>query len=125
MNISYNWLKNYLNIDKTPDELSLILTDVGLEVEAVEKVQSIPGGLEGLVVGEVLSAEQHPNADKLRVTKINIGGETPFVEGLGTPVYDPDEVIEIFEKPTDEEYYIAAKIQILKWNIVSQNVALN
>ena len=47
------------------------------------------------------------------------------VEGLGTPVYDPDEVIEIFEKPTDEEYYIAAKIQILKWNIVSQNVALN
>ncbi|MCI0921805.1 phenylalanine--tRNA ligase subunit beta [Sphingobacterium rhinopitheci] len=85
MNISYNWLKNYLNIDKTPDELSLILTDVGLEVEAVEKVQSIPGGLEGLVVGEVLSAEQHPNADKLRVTKINIGGETPLDIVCGAP----------------------------------------
>lgn len=85
MNISYNWLKNYLNIDKTPDELSLILTDVGLEVEAVEKVQSIPGGLEGLVVGEVLSSEQHPNADKLRVTKVNIGGETPLDIVCGAP----------------------------------------
>lgn len=85
MNISYNWLKNYLNIDKTPDELSLILTDVGLEVEAVEKVQSIPGGLEGLVVGEVISAEQHPNADKLRVTKVNIGGDTPLDIVCGAP----------------------------------------
>ena len=85
MNISYNWLKNYLNIDKTPDELSLILTDVGLEVEAVEKVESIPGGLEGLVVGEVLHAEQHPNADKLRVTKVDIGGETPLDIVCGAP----------------------------------------
>jgi len=85
MNISYNWLKNYLNIDKTPDELSLILTDIGLEVEAVEKVQSIPGGLEGLVVGEVLSAEQHPNADKLRITKINVGTDTPLDIVCGAP----------------------------------------
>lgn len=85
MNISYNWLKNYLNIDKTPDELSLILTDIGLEVEAVEKVQSIPGGLEGLVIGEVLSAEQHPNADKLRITKVNIGTDTPLNIVCGAP----------------------------------------
>lgn len=85
MNISYNWLKNYLNIDKSPDELSLILTDVGLEVEAVEKVQSIPGGLEGLVIGEVLSAEQHPNADKLRITKVNIGTDTPLDIVCGAP----------------------------------------
>ena len=85
MNISYNWLKNYVNIDKTPNELSLILTDVGLEVEAVEKVQSIPGGLEGLVVGEVLSAEQHPNADKLRVTKVNVGTDTPLDIVCGAP----------------------------------------
>lgn len=85
MNISYNWLKNYIDIDKSPEELSLILTDIGLEVEAVEKVESIPGGLEGLVVGEVLSAEQHPNADKLRVTKINIGEETPLDIVCGAP----------------------------------------
>lgn len=85
MNISYNWLKNYLNIDKTPNELSLLLTDVGLEVEAVEKIQSIPGCLEGLVVGEVLSAEQHPNADKLRITQVAIGGAHPLAIVCGAP----------------------------------------
>lgn len=85
MNISYNWLKNYLHIDKTPDELSLILTDIGLEVEAVEKVQSIPGGLEGLIVGEVVSAEQHPNADKLRVTKVDVGTGTMLDIVCGAP----------------------------------------
>ena len=85
MNISYNWLKNYLDIEKTPNELSLILTDIGLEVEAVEKVQSIPGGLEGLVVGEVISAEQHPNADKLRVTKVDVGTGTPLDIVCGAP----------------------------------------
>lgn len=73
MNISYNWLKDYIDIDKTPEELSLILTDIGLEVELLETVQSIPGGLEGLVVGEVKSCEQHSNADKLKVTKVDIG----------------------------------------------------
>ncbi|NGM61262.1 phenylalanine--tRNA ligase subunit beta [Sphingobacterium sp. SGG-5] len=85
MNISYNWLKDYLNIDKTPEELSLILTDIGLEVEAVEKIQRIPGGLEGLVVGEVLTAEQHPNADKLRVTTVDVGGEEPLHVVCGAP----------------------------------------
>ncbi len=85
MNISYNWLKNYLNIDKTPEELSLILTDIGLEVEAVEKVQHIPGGLEGLVVGEVLTAEQHPNADKLRITTVDIGSSEPLRIVCGAP----------------------------------------
>ena len=85
MNISYNWLKNYLDINKTPDELSLILTDIGLEVEAVEKIQSIPGGLDGLVVGEVLTAEQHPNADKLRVTKVNVGAGEALDIVCGAP----------------------------------------
>src|SRR5690606_36364568 len=85
MNISYNWLKNYLNIDKTPEELSLILTDIGLEVEAVEKVQHIPGGLEGLVVGEVVTAEQHPNADKLGITTVDIGSSEPLRIVCGAP----------------------------------------
>ena len=73
MNISYNWLKNYINTDKTPEELSLILTDIGLEVELLETVQQIPGGLEGLVVGEVKTCEQHPNADKLKITTVDVG----------------------------------------------------
>ena len=74
MRISYNWLKNFIDINKTPEELSLILTDIGLEVESLEVEQSIPGGLEGLVVGEVITCEQHPNADKLKVTTVNVGG---------------------------------------------------
>lgn len=74
MNISYNWLKDYIDTDKTPEELSLILTDIGLEVELLETVQSIPGGLEGLVVGEVKTCGQHPNADKLKVTTVDVGG---------------------------------------------------
>ncbi|VTP96663.1 phenylalanine--tRNA ligase subunit beta [Sphingobacterium daejeonense] len=73
MRISYNWLKNFIDIDKTPDELSLILTDIGLEVESLEVEQSIPGGLAGLVVGEVITCEQHPNADKLKITTVNVG----------------------------------------------------
>lgn len=85
MNISYNWLKNYLNIDKTPEELSLILTDIGLEVEELDKVQSLPGGLEGLVVGQVLVSTQHPNADKLQITKVDIGLDEPLDIVCGAP----------------------------------------
>jgi phenylalanyl-tRNA synthetase beta chain len=74
MKISYNWLKEFINTDKTPEELSQILTGIGLEVESLEKVQAIPGGLEGLVIGYVKDAQQHPNADRLRVTKVDVGG---------------------------------------------------
>jgi phenylalanyl-tRNA synthetase beta chain len=73
MKISYNWLKQFINTDKNPEELSGILTDIGLEVESLEKVQPVPGGLEGLVVGYVAECEQHPNADRLRVTKVDVG----------------------------------------------------
>ena len=73
MKISYNWLKQFIQIDKTPQEISLILTDIGLEVESLEKVQPIVGGLEGLVIGKVLTCIQHPNADRLRVTTVDVG----------------------------------------------------
>jgi len=73
MKISYSWLKHYIATDKTPDELSLILTDIGLEVERVEKVQSVPGGLEGLFIGQVLTCIQHPNADRLKITTVDVG----------------------------------------------------
>jgi len=77
MKISYNWLRQYIDIDKTPDELSEILTDTGLEVEGLEKFESVKGSLEGLVIGKVLTCEKHPNADKLSVTTVDIGTGTP------------------------------------------------
>jgi phenylalanyl-tRNA synthetase beta chain len=73
MKISYKWLQQFIKISKTPEELSLILTNIGLEVESLEKIQTIPGGLEGLVIGYVRECEQHPNADRLKVTKVEIG----------------------------------------------------
>lgn len=73
MKISYNWLKEYIDFKEAPEQLGDILTQTGLEVEGIEKVEKIPGGLKGIVVGEVISCEQHPNADKLKVTKVDIG----------------------------------------------------
>ncbi len=73
MTISLNWLKTYLNIDLTPEEISNLLTSLGLEVEGMEEVESIKGGLEGVVVGEVKECWRHPNADKLSLTKVDIG----------------------------------------------------
>ncbi|MBK0378397.1 phenylalanine--tRNA ligase subunit beta [Mucilaginibacter segetis] len=78
MKISYNWLKEFIDTDKTPEELSTILTGTGLEVESLEKVQAIPGGLEGLVIGYVTECVQHPNADRLKVTKVDVGGVEPL-----------------------------------------------
>ena len=74
MKISYKWLKQFIQTDKTPEEISLILTNIGLEVESLEKVQSIPGGLEGLLIGYVKDCIQHPNADRLKVTTVDVGG---------------------------------------------------
>lgn len=85
MRISYNWLKDFLKIDKSPEELSEILTNIGLEVESVEEVEDIPGGLAGLVIAEVLSCEQHPNADRLRITTVNNGNGSPLQVVCGAP----------------------------------------
>lgn len=73
MKISYKWLQQFIKTSKTPEELSLILTNIGLEVESLEMVQSIPGGLEGLLIGYVKECNQHPNADRLKVTRVDIG----------------------------------------------------
>ncbi|GMV77280.1 MAG: phenylalanine--tRNA ligase beta subunit [Chitinophagaceae bacterium] len=78
MTISYNWLSEYLPVSVEPEKLSKILTSVGLEVESMEKYQSIKGGLEGLIIGEVLTCEQHPNADKLKITTVNINAQQPL-----------------------------------------------
>jgi phenylalanyl-tRNA synthetase beta chain len=76
MKISYNWLKQFIDTDKTPEQISQILTGIGLEVESLEKVQAIPGGLEGLVIGYVKECRQHPNADRLKITKVDAGTGT-------------------------------------------------
>ncbi|MGF1925459.1 MAG: phenylalanine--tRNA ligase subunit beta, partial [Bacteroidia bacterium] len=85
MKISYSWLKQFIQTDKTPQEISLILTDIGLEVESLEKVQPVVGGLEGLVIGHVVACIQHPNADRLRVTKVDVGLEEPLQIVCGAP----------------------------------------
>lgn len=85
MRISYNWLKDFLKIDKSPEELSEILTNIGLEVESLEEVEDVPGGLAGLVIAEVLSCEQHPNADRLRITTVDNGNGQPLQVVCGAP----------------------------------------
>lgn len=85
MIISYKWLLDYLPEPLPVEQLSEILTSIGLEVEAVEKVESIPGSLEGLVIGEVLTCERHPNADKLSVTTVNIGAHQALKIVCGAP----------------------------------------
>lgn len=106
MKISYNWLKQFIKTDWTSEETSILLTDLGLEVEGVEKFQSVKGGLEGIVVGHVLTCVQHPNADRLKVTTVDIGTGIPVqivcgaanvaagqkvpVATIGTTLYDAD-----------------------------------
>jgi phenylalanyl-tRNA synthetase beta chain len=85
MKISYNWLKQFIKTDWTPGQTSELLTDLGLEVEGIETYQSVKGGLEGVVVGHVLTCTQHPNADKLKVTTVDIGKETPLQIVCGAP----------------------------------------
>lgn len=85
MNISYSWLKEYLKIDIDPSEVSQILTNIGLEVESVEKFEAVKGSMEGLVTGEVLTCKKHPNADKLSVTTVDIGKTDPLYIVCGAP----------------------------------------
>lgn len=85
MKISYNWLKEYIDIDNSPEELAEIMTNIGLEVSDIEMFSSVKGGLEGFVIGEVTECEKHPDADKLSVTKVNIGEKTELDIVCGAP----------------------------------------
>ena len=111
MNISYNWLKEYVDFDLTPEEVAAALTSIGLETGSVEEVQTIKGGPEGLVIGEVLTCVEHPNSDHLHITTVNLGngeptqivcgapnvatGQKVVVATLGTKLYDGDECFTI------------------------------
>ena len=104
MKISNNWLKDYIKTDLSTEKIGAFLTDIGLEVEGIEKYESVKGSLEGIVVGKVLTCEQHPNADKLKITTVEVGsgkilnivcgapnvaaGQTVPVAVVGTKIYD-------------------------------------
>ena len=108
MKISYNWLKQFIKIDWKSEETAALLTDLGLEVEIVEKYQSVKGGLEGIVVGHVLTCIQHPDADRLKITTVDLGNGVPVqivcgasnvaagqkvpVATIGTTLYDKEGV---------------------------------
>jgi len=86
MQISYNWLKQFIKLETSIEETAALLTDLGLEVEGIYPYESLKGGLKGVVVGHVISCEQHPNADKLRITKVDLGnGEAPVQIVCGAP----------------------------------------
>ncbi|MFY0689557.1 MAG: phenylalanine--tRNA ligase subunit beta [Cyclobacteriaceae bacterium] len=85
MKISYNWLSDFIDLDCTPETLSEVLTETGLEVEGLETVEKIKGGLNGLVVGKIVTCEQHPNADKLSKTTVDIGGDSLLNIVCGAP----------------------------------------
>lgn len=78
MNISYNWLKDFVDFDLTPEEVSGALTSIGLETGGIEEMQTVKGGLEGLVIGEVLTCVDHPNSDHLHITTVNVGQQEPL-----------------------------------------------
>jgi phenylalanyl-tRNA synthetase beta chain len=80
MRISYNWLKQFIKLDWKSEETAALLTDLGLEVEGVDKFESLKGGLEGVVAGHVLTCVQHPNADRLRITTVDLGDGNPPVQ---------------------------------------------
>jgi phenylalanyl-tRNA synthetase beta chain len=85
MKVSYNKLKDYTGIEASPEDIARILTDTGLEVESIEKFENIKGGLQGIVIGEVKSCVKHPNADKLTLTKVDVGGERLLDIVCGAP----------------------------------------
>ena len=111
MNISYKWLKEYIDTALTPEELSAALTSIGLETGGIERVESVRGGLRGIVIGKVLTCEEHPNSDHLHITTVDLGlaepvqivcgapnvaaGQTVVVATVGTTLYDGDKEFQI------------------------------
>lgn len=120
MKISYNWLKRYVDLDLQPEEIARLLTNCGLEVEDFEKIESVKGGLKGVVVGSVVECEKHPNADKLSLTKVDIGtgkllsivcgapnvavGQKVPVATVGTILYSGEKSFEIKEAKIRGEF---------------------
>ena len=111
MDISYKWLKRYIDFDYSPRELAAAFTSLGLECDSVEEVESVRGGLKGVVIGKVLTCADHPDSDHLHVTTVDVGadapldivcgapnvaaGQTVVVATVGTILYDGDKEVKI------------------------------
>ena len=95
MKISYNWLKQFLQTDWNPEKTGELLTDLGLEVEGIEKVESIKGSLQGVVVGDVKTCIKHPNADKLKITTVDLGDGNPVQIVCGAPNVDAGQKVPV------------------------------
>lgn len=119
MKISFNWLKEYIKVNIDPEEIARLLTDTGLEVEGIGHFENIKGGLKGIIIGEVVEKYSHPNADRLSITKVNIGEEkllqivcgAPNVEigqkvpvaTIGSTLYSGDESFKIKKEKLEEK----------------------
>lgn len=134
MKISYNWLKQFIKLPEDAEKTGELLTDLGLEVEGISNFQSVKGGLEGVVVGHVLSCDPHPNADRLKLTNIHLGngeevqivcgapniatGQKVPVATVGTVLYD--EKGESWEIKKKEKF---AGKPALEWSVLKKNLA--
>ena len=102
MKISLNWLKSYIETSLPAEEIAKILTDIGLEVEGLEQIETVRGGLQGVVVGEVLTCEKHPDSDHLHVTTVDVGAPEPLRIVCGSPncrpVADGAEVVGVQDR---------------------------
>ena len=111
MKISYNWLKQYINVDLPSENIAQLLTNCGLEVESIEAIESVKGGLKGVVIGEVITCRKHPDSDHLSITTVDVGQAEPLhivcgapnvsagqkvaVATIGTTFYKGDETFQI------------------------------
>ena len=95
MKISLNWLNQFLHLDMSAEDVACLLTDIGLEVEKVELVESVKGGLKGIVIGEVLTKNPHPNADRLNITTVDIGAHEPLQIVCGAPNVDAGQKVPV------------------------------
>ena len=139
MKISYNWLKDYLNLKHDPNTISDILTDIGLEVEGIQNFTNIQGGLKGVVIGEVLEKVKHPNADKLSLTQVDIGsekiqivcgapnvnvGQKVPVATIGTILYNNDEKFKIKKGKIRGEYSFGMICSEQELNLGNDNAGI-
>jgi len=117
LKISHNWLRQFIKIDIPVDEISILLTNLGLEVENIETYESIKGGLKGVVVGKVISCGKHPNADRLKITKVDIGGDTNLNIVCGAPNVAKDQKVLVATIGTTLNMYNGTSLKISKGKI--------
>ena len=117
MDISYNWLKEYVDFDLAPAEVETVLNAIGLEVEGVEVREEIPGGLAGVIVAEVLECNDHPDSDHLHITKVNTGEGEPLQIVCGAPNVAAGQKVMLATLNTKLTYSDGSEIKIKKSKI--------